>query len=347
MGAPRKDIVNVEVTRYYHCISQCVRQAMLCGGERQHRKGWIANRLRELTSAFAIGVVGHAPMDNHLHVVVRLEPERALVWSDEEVVRRWLTLYQPKKKIDQDDPDAVAAYIAEVVKDADLVAEYRSRLADLGWFMKSLKEPLARMANKEDGCKGAFWAARYKSIALLDEEAVVAVCAYVDLNPVAAGLARLPERSRFTSLLARITHIRGKKQGWETLIAARDKATAATRTALARLEEDLWLSPVEDRRSQGASRGGMSEHLTLASYLMLVDYTSRLLRKGKARVKSTERSVFERLGSTAERWGQRMQRLFSKPIPYGTYFATDRNRLRELAQRKGTQRLANLAGCRV
>ena len=38
--------------------------------------------------------------------------------------------------------------------------------------MKALKERLARLANKEDRCKGTFWESRYKSIAILDEEAL-------------------------------------------------------------------------------------------------------------------------------------------------------------------------------
>ena len=68
-------------------------------------------------------------------------------------------------------------------------------LQDLGWFMKALKEPLARMANREDDCKGTFWESRYKSIAILDEEALLATCAYIDLNPVAAGIAATTETS--------------------------------------------------------------------------------------------------------------------------------------------------------
>lgn len=347
MGAARKDIVDVSVTRYYHCISQCVRQAMLCGDGHEDRKEWIEERLEQLTSVYAIDVVGHAPMDNHLHVVVRLEPERVLEWSDEEVVKRWLKIYKPKKRIKLDDPQAVSDYIAEVLKDKELVTEYRSRLGDLGWFMKSLKEPLARRANEEDGCKGAFWAARYKSIGLLDEEAIVSACAYVDLNPVAAGIADLPENSQFTSIRQRISHIRGKKDGWATVLSAYEDATEAIRKKLSQLESDLWLCPVQDRRSTGADRGGMSERLSLASYLKLVDFTSRVIRKGKAYVKASERCIFERLGSTAERWSQRLQRMFSKPIPYGTYFATDESRLKEVAQRKGRRRLVNLAGCQA
>lgn len=45
------------------------------------------------------------------------------------------------------------------------------------------------MANKEDQCKGTFRESRYKSVAILDDEALLATCAYIDLNPVVAGIA--------------------------------------------------------------------------------------------------------------------------------------------------------------
>ncbi|MFQ3227302.1 MAG: hypothetical protein ACI8RW_000686 [Porticoccaceae bacterium] len=64
-----------------------------------------------------------------------------------------------------------------------LIAKYRNRLGDLGWFMKCLNEPIARQANKDDGCTGHFWESRYKSQALLTEEALLTCMAYVDLNP--------------------------------------------------------------------------------------------------------------------------------------------------------------------
>jgi hypothetical protein len=57
----------------------------------------------------------------------------------------------------------------------------------LGWFIKALKGPLARMANKEDGCMGTFWDSHFKSIAILGEEALLATCAYIDLNRSFAG----------------------------------------------------------------------------------------------------------------------------------------------------------------
>jgi hypothetical protein len=53
--------------------------------------------------------------------------------------------------------------------------------------MKCLKEPLARLANRQDQTRGAFFEERFKSIAILDEESLLDACAYIDLNPVAAG----------------------------------------------------------------------------------------------------------------------------------------------------------------
>ena len=60
-----------EVTRYYHCISRCVRRAMLCGEGFEHRKQWIEDRLELLAECFAVSVCGFAVMDNHLHVLVQ------------------------------------------------------------------------------------------------------------------------------------------------------------------------------------------------------------------------------------------------------------------------------------
>ena len=50
-------------------------------------------RLRQLVEIFAIDYAGFAIMDNHLHLLLRLDSQRAQSWSDEEVARRWLTLF--------------------------------------------------------------------------------------------------------------------------------------------------------------------------------------------------------------------------------------------------------------
>ncbi len=338
MTMARSQLVDLEVTRYYHCISRCVRRAMLCGEGFGHRKQWIEQRLERLAGNFAISVCGFAVMDNHLHVLVRLDPGLSSVWGAEEVIRRWMAVYPPRT-LNLEDSGAVDSWIDQQLKDRKRVEKLRERLQNLGWFMKALKEPLARMANQEDDCKGTFWESRYKSIAILDEEALLAVCAYIDLNPLAAGIASTPETSRHTSVRQRVEHARrlGKL---ETLKVAAKGSIAGSRSA-GRLEESHWLCPLEDLRCKGSSREGMLENFSLGSYLLLVDYTSRLCRSGKARLSQELAGIFARLGTSAEYWDSRIKALFSKARLMGSYFAVRRDRLRELARRKGRHHLDN------
>ncbi|TVS16144.1 MAG: transposase [Planctomycetaceae bacterium] len=340
MTVARNQLVDVNVTRYYHCISRCTRKARLLGEGSEHRKQWIEDRLQTLADAFAVSVCGFAVMDNHLHVLVRLDPDAANDWSAEDVVRRWLLAYPPKSANGQV-LEVTQAWINDLASDEQRVDVLRSRLSNLGWFMKALKEPLARMANKEDDCKGAFWEPRFKSIAILDDEALLATCAYIDLNPLAAGLAATPETSPHTSVHQRVQHAaaRGKLN---ELKAAASGSVSGSRAAGA-VEEDLWLCPIEDRRREGSQREGLLEGFSLGSYLLLVDYTSRLCRQGKARVSREVASILDRLGTSAEVWGQRIQRLLGKTRLLGSYFSTDRQRLRQIAQQRGVHHLDNVA----
>jgi REP element-mobilizing transposase RayT len=290
MTMPRSTLVNLDVTRYYHCISRCVRRAFLCGEGFEHRKQWIEDRIDLLAANFAVSICGFSVMDNHLHLLVRLDPDVADEWSDEEVVRRWIAVYPPRL-LNTEDPKIVQTWVDQVLKNNATVVSYRQRLRELGWLMKALKEPLARMANKEDNCKGTFWESRYKSIAVLDEEALLATCAYIDLNPVAAGIAATPETSRHTSVRQRVRHVRSKGK-LPQLKAAVAGSVAGSRAA-GRIEQDHWLCPLDDRRSLdessvnrngGGLREGMLPGFSLGSYLLLVDYTGRLCRNGKARM---------------------------------------------------------------
>jgi hypothetical protein len=89
---------------------------------------------------------------------------------------------------------ATAADNERLAASAEWVEQKRKRLASLSWFMKCLKEPLARLANREEHRHGTFFEGRFQSIAILDEESILTVAAYIDLKPVAAGLCSLPDR---------------------------------------------------------------------------------------------------------------------------------------------------------
>ena len=333
MTMARKHLVDVEMTRYYHCISRCVRRAFLCGEGFEHRKDWIENRLRELSAIFSLDVCGFSVMDNHLHVLLRLNPALAAGWSDEDIVRRWAKLFPPRDKTGK--VLAVGeGWIAARRDDAAWVAKARQRLCDLGWFMKCLKEPLARLANHEDDCTGTFWEGRFKSIAVLDEASLLATCAYIDLNPVAAGKSALPEKSAHTSVKSRVDHVKSKGR---LAAVTSDSPYVGSRDH----EHDHWLCPIENRSRRGAKRIGMLEGLSLTGYLKLLDWSSRLLRSGKKAVSRAAAPLLERLHIDASSWEATLRRFFSGDKLVGNFFGPV-SRLQEVAAATGRHWLKDL-----
>ncbi|MEM9074672.1 MAG: transposase [Myxococcota bacterium] len=197
----RSERLDVDATPYYHLVSRCVRRAFLCGTDPhtgkdfEYRRGWVEERLFALTQIFSVDLHAYAVMSNHVHLVVRVDKDRAERWSDREVIRRYGKLFRNK-------PGELAALPAHEKKAR--IATWRERLWSLSWLMRCLNEHIARRANAEDDCTGHFWEGRFSCQPLLDEAALLACMAYVDLNPVRAGLAKSLESSAHTSIQKRL-----------------------------------------------------------------------------------------------------------------------------------------------
>jgi REP element-mobilizing transposase RayT len=341
MTTARSKLVDTSVTKWYHCISRCVQRAFLLAEGSLDRKQWIEDRLEELAEIFAISVAGFSILDNHLHVLLRIDSEIAASWSDEEVVQRWGRLFPPRDR-NGHRLQPTREWIEWRLADAAWTAETRQKLSSLSWFTKCLKEPLSRMANREVGARGAFFEGRFKSVAILDEESLLSTCAYIDLNPVAAGIAALPEASAHTSIKRHVEHV--EDQGRTNDIRVGERGTVPAQAASSDLEDAHWLCPIEDRQQIDSKREGMVEGFTLGSYLLLVDYTARLLREGKALLTRDLAGIFDRLGCSAASWQRRLWKLSAGPL-LGRFLAASQARLREVAARLGVQRLVNVGGC--
>jgi hypothetical protein len=276
MTTARKHLIPEGESGIYHCWSRCVRRAFLCGTDQytgecyDHRKEWVRERIQFLVQVFAIDVLSYALMSNHQHLLLRKLLELAQQWEDEEVARRWLMLYPKKREADGSPSPPTEAQIQEITTSKERVQELRRRLSSISWFMKALNEHIARRANREDECTGAFWEGRFKCKRIEDEAGLLACSVYIDLNPVRAKLAETPEGSDFTSVQERAKAVRDGKE---------DRA--------------LWIAPIEKSKEQ--PQGYLS--ISTEEYLNLVDITGRMVRGDKkGAIPAEAPPILERLG---------------------------------------------------
>jgi len=288
MPKPRCSQVSLASTPYYHCVSRCVRRAFLCGEDTatarsfEHRRQWIEDKLYVLSDIFSIELCAYAVMSNHYHVVLFVDQPRAVEWSVDEVIRRWHQLFSGNL-LSQRYLRGDSLSRTERAALDDCVILWRERLIDISWFMRVLNEGIARQANAEDECTGRFWEGRFKSQALLDEAALMACLAYVDLNPVRAGMAKTPESSRHTSIKKRIAQAQN------------------THAANHPHQQAKGLFPFV-----GNPRNGMPSGLAfkLTDYLELVDWSGRIVRAGKrGSIDNQCPSILERLNIEPDHWG--------------------------------------------
>jgi putative transposase len=338
MATARKNIVDPEVTPYYHCMARCVRRAFLCGRDEvtgknfDHRKVWIVERIKFLASLFAIQVCGYAILDNHFHLILRILVELVDEWSDEEV----------RKRAGELCPSTVRGYDDWQESDRRrFIMKWRERFQSISWFMAKLNEFIAVKANKEEGSSGRFWEARFKSKGLLDEGALLASMVYVDLNPVRAGVAQGLDDSSWTSIQQRL------REAADEL----DKETGSSEEMMLELitriqaEEELVASATQEQPPEESSTAPVNREplesespktlpleacpdlapmdpedeskglpLSLPQYLELLEWTGRALRDDKRGFIDPEQppsQLIERCGLDPERWLETVERFGS------------------------------------
>jgi hypothetical protein len=308
----RGEVIDPSLIQLVHGIHRCVRRAFLCGEDPltgrsfDHRRDWIRDRLEFLASVFAIDCLTFSVMSNHVHQILRARPDIAASWSDRQVAARWLKLHPVRRNQDGSPATPTREEIDAIVNDPEVLAERRRRLSDVSWWMRSFALGIACQANREDGVKGHFWESRYKAQLLLDEAAVLACAAYVDLNPVRAAVAATPEESRFTGVKERIDDLahrpkrsRVRDHRWERSVHRRRSGWMGP------VEIDERRDPVGEHRSLGDRRASDKGFLplSLTRYLQLIDWTGRQIRKGsRGRISEELAPILERIGIDPTAW---------------------------------------------
>jgi REP element-mobilizing transposase RayT len=317
MPRSRSSQVSLIDTLHYHCVSRCVRRCFLCGVDNysgqsyEHRRDWVEARLLFLASIFAIDICAYAVMGNHVHVVLYVDKATADNLTMKEVFESWHRLHKGtllSQRYLQED----ILTDSEMLSLTETANVYRQRLHDISWFMRNLNEYIAREANKEDECTGRFWEGRFKSQALLDENALLACMVYVDLNPIRAEMETTPETSKHTSIYKRTKAIKKKKS------------------------QPFQLLPFVGNHKQNTPKGIT---FSLKDYCELVDCTGRCIREDDTgHIGSHYNPILKRLGLSDEKW----LTLTTEFEKHFCYAAGAEQMMQQFTQHTGHQRMRGM-----
>ena len=272
-----------------HLMNRVVRRCFLMGvdtvtgNDYNHRKLWFEDELERLAAQFGIDLLNFAILCNHFHLILRSRPDVVNTWKDREVAKRWCILCPKRKTSKRSAGEPTQAEINSITSNKKEIKEIRSRLSDISWWMRLMCQRIAQWANKEDKESGKFWQARFRAVRLLDESAILAGAAYVDLNPLRAAIAESLQMSEHTSLQRRLGSMRA-------LLAAKcdeseppEACAAPSDDFLAPLEINESSDELGPRPNQSGTRCSDKGFLTmpLTAYIGLLEWTARQIAVAK------------------------------------------------------------------
>jgi REP element-mobilizing transposase RayT len=206
---------------YYHCISRVVdrRKVFEARDKEIFRK-----IMRNLERFMGVRVVTYCLMGNHFHLLVEVPEQGTLVPLTEQQLRDLLPLLH--------DPGAVDTILQELDRaaetgdarwQAEILDRYERRRGSLSYFIKELKQRVTLYMNKRLDRTGTLWEGRFRSMLVEGHEmSLMTVAAYIDLNPVRAGLVKRPEDYRWCGYAEALSGARGARlarQGLGTILS--------------------------------------------------------------------------------------------------------------------------------
>lgn len=165
----------------YHVISRTALDGFVLGDT---EKEYLLNLIKRLSGIYFAQVLGFCIMGNHFHLLVRMDTGDNC--DDEEIKRRYTLYYGGEREVQ--------------LQDEEMIEQFRRKWEDLSEYVKEIKQGFSRFYNKRHGRKGFFWSERFKSVIVDNGETLINCLAYIDLNPVRAGIASRPEGYRWSSL---------------------------------------------------------------------------------------------------------------------------------------------------
>ena len=157
----------------YHVMSRTALDGYVIGDV---EKDYLFKLIKRLSAVYFAEVIGFCLMGNHFNLLVRMLPGED--FSDVEIKKRFRFLYGDEKNRNLGDGQ---------------LPSLREKWADLSEYVKDIKQSFSRFYNRLHNRKGFFWAERFKSVIVDNGDTMINCLAYIDLNPVRAGLAEKKE----------------------------------------------------------------------------------------------------------------------------------------------------------
>ncbi|MEO0413761.1 MAG: transposase [Verrucomicrobiota bacterium] len=205
-----------------HTITRTVDRKFFFGDQ---EKAVILKILRKLSRALDVKILGYALMSNHIHLLLELPDKDSLpALTEESLMAKLKHLYDGNYILDVKQqfecarkqsrkPETLQRRIDEIL------APYEKRRADLSIFMKELKQRISIYVNNKHNRVGTLWEGRYKSVLVgNDEFSLLTMAAYIDLNPVRAGLVSKPEDYRWCSYAEALAGNRKAQNGLQSMM---------------------------------------------------------------------------------------------------------------------------------
>jgi len=207
----------------YHCMTRTVNGEALFG---DREKEVLRKMLWRAADFSGVEVLTYCLMSNHFHALVRI-PEATPV-PDAELMRRYRVLYPATSLRRPADPAVLEAKLAEGGEAAEAIRKrFLARMGDVSEFMKTLKQRFSVWHNRTHGRFGTLWSERFKSVLVQGEGAALrTMAAYIDLNPVRAGLVEDPKDYRFCGCAEAVAGGRRARSGLARIHGGRDPVLA-------------------------------------------------------------------------------------------------------------------------
>ncbi|MFT4548460.1 MAG: putative transposase [Verrucomicrobiales bacterium] len=240
---------------YYHCVSRVVDRDFKL---EEHERDVFRKILRQVEAFSGVRVLTWTVLSNHFHVLAEVPPRPALPPSDEEILERCRSLYAPEGMVVIELEFADAQRCGGVTLQR-LRERFLTRMWNLSEFMKTLKQKFTKWFNRKHERVGTLWESRFKSVVIEGEwNSLMKVAAYIDLNPVRAGLVDDPKDYRWCGYAEALAGETLARQGLIRVLAD-SKPSAQWRDVAPRYRKLLFGSGEKTASRAGISRDAIAK----------------------------------------------------------------------------------------